>query len=260
MRETNSAPGAPLFAAERQARILDDLIRDGRVEVPDLARRLGVSEPTVRRDLRVLSERGYLLKTHGGAVGLDAPHLGWAARSGLHAEPKARIGAAAARLVEPGQTVILDAGSTVLEMARCLRVRPLTVVTNSLDTAAVLEASPGVSLTLTGGEWDPTVRHLGGPAALAMLALCRADWVFLGVSAVHPSAGVTSVYAENAAVKRAMVAVAERAVVLADGSKIGQVAPHLIARLGSIHALVTDAGAGVAQLEAVGLKAIVADP
>jgi DeoR family transcriptional regulator of aga operon len=92
------------------------------------------------------------------------------------------------------------------------------------------------------------------------LALCRADWVFLGVSAVHPRAGLTSVYAENAAVRRAMVAVSERAVVLADGSKIGQVAPHLIARLDSIHASVTDAGSAVAELEAVGLKPIVADP
>src|SRR6185295_4652010 len=109
-----------MFAEERRKAILARLSREGRVEVPGLTAEFGVSEDTIRRDLRDLAAQGFLQKTHGGAVALDMPNLGWEARSQLLPATKARIGRAAAALVEPGQTLMLDAGLTVLELARQL--------------------------------------------------------------------------------------------------------------------------------------------
>jgi DeoR/GlpR family transcriptional regulator of sugar metabolism len=111
-----------MFAEERRETIVAELTRHGRVEVAELALRLEVSEDTIRRDLRALQAQGYLQKTHGGAVALDTPHLAWSLRARVVPEAKANIGARAAQLVEPGQTVILDAGSTILEMARHLKL------------------------------------------------------------------------------------------------------------------------------------------
>ncbi|MDX2006597.1 MAG: DeoR/GlpR family DNA-binding transcription regulator [Meiothermus sp.] len=249
-----------MFTPERQQRIIAELAAKGRVEVGELVDLLQVSEATVRRDLKALAEQGYLQKTHGGAVGLDTLYLGWNARAGLHAEAKRRIGKTAASLVEPGQTVILDAGSTALEAARFLEARPLTVITNSLDIAQSLEASPQLTLLLTGGEWDPKVRHFGGEAALTTLRLFRADWCFLGVSGVHPKAGITSAYGDNAAVKRAMVTAADRVVALADASKLGEIAPHFVAGLGEVFAVATEDAAKGRELEAAGARLLLAHP
>ncbi len=244
------------FTQERQREILDELTRSGRVEVPSLATEFGVSEATVRRDLAALSAQGYLQKTYGGAVTLDAPKLGWAVRAGLRSEEKARIGAAAVSFIEPSQSVILDAGSTNFELAVRIEVRPLTVITNSLDIAAVFEGDREVALLLTGGEWDPVVRHLNGPPALAMLELCRADWTFLGATGVHSDAGVTSAYLDNAAVKRAMVAASPKTVVMADHTKIGEIGPHFVTSLDKVHAVVTDDRSAAQSLKASGVSVI----
>src|SRR3954454_16455799 len=128
-----------MFAEERRKVILGLLTRDGRVEVSGLASQFGTSEDTIRRDLRDLAAQGFLQKTHGGAVALDVANLAWEARTHLQPAAKVSIGQAAAALVEPGQTVILDAGLTVLEMARQLSVEPLRVITNSLDIAQIME-------------------------------------------------------------------------------------------------------------------------
>ena len=248
-----------MFTPERQGRIVAELATKGRVEVGELVELLQVSEATIRRDLKTLAEQGYLQKTHGGAVALDALHLGWNARATLHAEAKTRIGQSVAPLVQAGQTIILDAGSTALELARKLDIRPLTVITNSLDIALILEASPGLTLLLTGGEWDAKVRHFNGEATLATLRLYRADWCFLGVSGVHAKAGITSVYGENAAVKRAMVAASEQVVALADGSKLGEIAPHFVVGLADIFAVATEDRIKAKKLEAGGARVLLAE-
>ena len=168
-----------MFSQERQRRILSELEQRGRVEVSELAGCFGVSEDTVRRDLKALAGRGYLQKTHGGAAALDPGRMSWAARADLRGDAKAAIGALAATLVQPGQTVLLDAGSTVLELARRLNARPLNVVTNSLDIAALFAADDGVALSLTGGDWDRRSRYFTGVSALE---LPRAAARRLGVS------------------------------------------------------------------------------
>ncbi|MEW6707226.1 MAG: DeoR/GlpR family DNA-binding transcription regulator [Pseudomonadota bacterium] len=230
----------PRFAPERRARILEWLREHGRVEVLDLARMLGVSEHTIRRDLLDLQAQGALQKTHGGAVALDTARLGFEARVGVLPQAKQAIGQAAAERVQPGQTVILDAGSTTLAMARALRARPLTVITNALDVAQLFDRDPRVQLVLTGGTWQAEQRALWGPAVLAQLAACRADWAVPGACALDVRMGVTASDEADAAVKRAMIGAAARTMILADHSKHQSVAPFVVAPWAQVHTLVTD--------------------
>jgi DeoR/GlpR family transcriptional regulator of sugar metabolism len=243
-----------MFAAERQDRILAELVAHGRVTVTALAAAQGVSEDTVRRDLKVLADRGYLQKTHGGAVALDPARMAWTARSDLHTEGKAAIGAAAAPLVSPGQTIFLDAGSTVQELARQLTTRPLTVITNSLDIAAVFADDRQVQLTVTGGDWQPDGRLLTGSATLAALAARRGDWAFLGACSIDPQVGVTAESDTDAQVKRAMAGAARHTVVLADRTKFGSISPYLVAPITDLYAVVTDDAAAADALRAAGLS------
>ena len=229
-----------VFAEERRKAILTLLSGANRVEVPDLAKRFAVSEDSVRRDLRALAAAGFLQKTHGGAVALDIRSLDWQARTEVQATAKTQIGAAAAALVSPREALILDGGLTVLELAKSLTVRPLSVLTNSLDVARQLDRDDQVSLTVTGGQWNPGDRFLGGEHALATLAAHRADWVFLGACALHPEAGMTARHAADASMKRAMLRAGLRPVLLVDHSKFGQVAPHFVGPLTALHAVVTD--------------------
>ncbi|MFC4160891.1 DeoR/GlpR family DNA-binding transcription regulator [Chitinimonas lacunae] len=230
-----------MFAEERRQHILAALTRDGRVEVAALAERFAVSEDTVRRDLNTLAEQGFLQKTHGGAVALATARMDWQSRRSVLTEAKARIGTAAAELVEPHQTLFVDAGLTTLEFVRALQVRPLRIVTNSLDVAQVLADDGEVQLVLSGGEWFGRERHLSGPAALATVRAHRADLAILGACAVHPTLGVTATHPGDAEVKRAMFDGAARRVLLADRGKFDQVAPNFVARLDAFDLLITDA-------------------
>jgi len=247
---------SPRFTAERQRRIAQMLREQGRVEVLELARLLQVSEHTVRRDLLALQGQGLLQRTHGGAVTLDTQRLGLGDRAAVLADAKAAVGRAAAALVEPGQTVVLDAGSTPLAMARALTVRPLTVITSSLDVAALFAGDPQVQIALTGGTWQHANRALWGPAAVAMLANCRADWAVPGACAIDAQLGVSAPDEADAALKRAMIGCARRTLILADHSKLGSTAPFHVAPWAKVHALLIDEP--WAEGEAAGLPIVVA--
>jgi DeoR/GlpR family transcriptional regulator of sugar metabolism len=221
-----------------------------------------VSEDSVRRDLRALSAAGHLQKTHGGAVLLDPARMAWADRQDVAAAAKDAIAVAAASadLVQPGDTVVLDAGSTVLAFARALTVRPLSVITNSLDIALLFEADPEVDLTVAGGRWSRHSRYFTGSATVAALARHRADWAFLGACALHPDAGATSVDADDADAKTAMAQTARRTVVLADSSKHDSVAPHLVLPPSGIDLIVTEDDAAVVRWRAQGVDVLLAAP
>jgi DeoR/GlpR family transcriptional regulator of sugar metabolism len=240
-RFVNLDSQSPRFTAERQRRIERLLREQGRVEVLELARILEVSEHTVRRDLLALQSRGVLQRTHGGAVTLDTSRLDLAARAAVLPQAKAAIGRAAAALVEPGQTLVLDAGSTPLAMARALTVRPLTIITSSLDIAALFADDAEVAIALTGGTWQRANRALWGAAAVSMLAHCRADWAVPGACAIHATLGVSAPDEADAAMKRAMVACARRTLILGDHSKLGNVAAFRVADWSQVHRVVLDA-------------------
>ena len=243
-----------MFSQERQERITEELTRNGRVEVLEMAQRYGVSEHTIRRDLRALSERGLLQKTHGGAVSLNTAQLNWATRSQVLSDTKAGIGERAAALVQAGQTVIIEAGSTTLALAQQLTVRPVTVITNALDVARLFEADAEVNLIVSGGQWNAQTRAFYGLSAQNVMASYRADWTFLGACALHLQTGVTVTSEPDAVIKRAMASAGLRVVVLADHSKRDQVAAHLVLPLDRLDIVVTDRA--WPELEAAGVTVL----
>jgi len=245
-RKTGPPHGeAALFAEERQLAILRRLEAAGKVTVEELAAAFGVSTPTVRSDLSRLEERGLLRRTHGGAIGASSTLFEppFSQREVMHRPEKRAIAALAATLVQEGDTILLDAGTTTCELA--LRLRPfrsLTVVTNSLENASVLMDSPGVQVILVGGLIQPRRRAALGPLAMRFLEPFHVDRAFLAFNGVDAEAGFTVVDFDAADVKRQMMARASEVVVLADSSKIGKTAFAAVAPLAAAHFLITDPG------------------
>jgi len=230
--------------AQRQQELVDWLAHRGRASVAELATRFEVSDDTVRRDLAALAEAGVVQKVHGGAVALDVPAMGRRGRGRVLAGVKRALGRAAAALVEPGMTLMLDAGDSVLAVALSLPEVPLTVITPSLDVAQALADRPGVTLVLAGGLWNPRHRLFEGPLAEALISGCRADLAFLGACSVDAQ-GVTATEAGDAQVKRALVASSGRRVLVADHTKWAGVQPWFVAPLSSFEILFTDRFPGV---------------
>jgi DeoR/GlpR family transcriptional regulator of sugar metabolism len=236
---------SPRFAQERQAQIAQVLREQGRVEVAELALRFGLSEDSIRRDLRLLVTRGLARKTHGGAVALHLAPLPAAERNEVAVGAKRAIAAAALAHVQPHQTLLVDGGSTTLAFAQALRgattLRPLTVLTASFDVLAALVGEPQLNLVLAGGRWEPSTRTFMGAQGIATLQGYRADLALLGACALHPKLGLTSIEAEDAAFKRAMIETSALCIVLADASKLGTVAPHAVCALSALDRVICDA-------------------
>jgi DeoR/GlpR family transcriptional regulator of sugar metabolism len=229
-----------MFTSERQSQILAALRLEGRVEVGELAQQHGVSEHTIRRDLNALEQQGHLQKTHGGAVIINNTQLDWQSRLAVLPASKHQIGTLGASLIQAGQTVILEAGTTTLVLAKSIAARPITIITNSLDIALVYNSQPTVRLLLTGGEWNLESRAFYGAAAQEVLSRHRADWTVLGTCALHPTAGATVTSQNDAAIKRAMLAAGLRHMVLADASKQDTIAAHLVLAVSELDIVVSD--------------------
>jgi DeoR/GlpR family transcriptional regulator of sugar metabolism len=243
--ESASPDDSPRFAQERQARIAATLRDIGRVEVSALAAEYGLSEDTIRRDLRLLASRGLVQKTHGGAVALYTTALPMAQRVDVRATPKRAIAKAAAERVHAHQALFIDGGSTTLALAQILAAtdapRPLTIITAAFDVAALFVNDPTVELVLAGGTWSHATREFFGDQAQATIRAHRADYAFLGACALHQRAGLTSSLAGDAQVKRAMIESAAACAVLADSTKHDLVAPYAVAELREIDLVITDA-------------------
>lgn len=209
---------------------------------------------TVRRDLDVLERQGLVYRVRGGAVSLAAEpeSAGFAARASWQVATKRRIGRAAAELITPGQTVLLDAGTTTAELAGALAGRaPLTVAVLSLQAAERLADQPGIRLLIIGGESRPGERSLVGHLALRMLDELWFDCFLMSVGAVHHELGWSEFAMEDATVKRRAITRAERTVVVADSTKLGVRAFAKVADLNQVAAFVTDREAGGETLTAI---------
>ncbi|MFI7195593.1 DeoR/GlpR family DNA-binding transcription regulator [Nocardia nova] len=232
-----------MLASTRRREIMHRLVTDGYVEAKTLADELGVDASTIRRDLDALERAGQAQRTHGGArpaPGATAK-LPYAMKEGEHLDQKAAIGIAAAARVRDGQTVILDSGSTTYEIARALRNHTgLTVITNDLRIAKHMAETPGVRLLVTGGELLGSVFTLVGERAIAFLSDYTADWAFLGADAVDLEAGITNMNTLEVPLKRAMIAAAAQALVVADSSKFGRRALAKVAGFDEIGGAITD--------------------
>lgn len=219
------------------------LIRDrGVIRVEDLCRQLKVSAATVRRDLDQLERSGAIRRVHGGAVSLDSrlDEPVFADKTSLAAREKRRIAEAALTFIEPGDTIYLDGGSTVLELARLLRERAnLTLVTNSLQAAQEL-AGQGPRLILIGGELRRLSQTLVGPLTRLMLQDLHLDKAFMGTIGFSLKEGLTTTDPGEAFTKELVMEQARRVIVLADSSKAGKVAFARAGRWENVHTLVTD--------------------
>ena len=239
--------------SDRLSRIVEQISANGSVGVADLADSLSVSAATVRRDLALLEEQRLLARTHGGAVAHGVLYeLPLRYRSARHQEEKARIARAAVERVPDGAAVGMTGGTTTTEAARALSDRRgMTVVTNSLSIASELAVRPTLKLVVTGGVARPESYELVGPLAEASLAELNLDVVLIGVDGISAEAGLTTHHEVEAHTNRALISRARRVIVVADSSKVGQVAFARICRLGEVHELITDEAADAGTVAAI---------
>jgi DeoR/GlpR family transcriptional regulator of sugar metabolism len=231
-----------VLVAERRELLLRRLETDGRLVARDLASELGVSEDSVRRDLRDLAAAGLCQRVYGGAVPVSRALVDYAARASVEPESKQRVAARAAALINPGDRVILDGGTTTLALVRALSpTLTATVITHSPTIAAALLDHPGIEILLLGGRIYKHSAVACGAATAEAAAGVSADMFFLGVTGVHPDAGLTTGDAEEAAMKRTLAARAADTYVLASTEKIGAMSPYKVLGLADITAVVTDA-------------------
>jgi DeoR/GlpR family transcriptional regulator of sugar metabolism len=230
------------IAAERRVRIVDLVNRRGILSVTELARQAATSLMTIRRDLTLLDAQGRLRRTHGGAVALAAPpDVPLRRRERLELQSKAVIGRAAATLIHSGETIFLDAGTTVLAMARYLRAnRNLTVVTNSVQVLADLWDRPGLRVVALGGVAQPASGSITGPLAEKALEEIRMDRAFLGTTGITPRWEVSNSDLDLAALQRRILAVARETYLLADHTKFGRTGLAIVSPLKAFTSLITD--------------------
>lgn len=230
-----------MLTAERRQYILERLRLEGKVVASELSAALEVSEDTIRRDLRELAEAGQLQRVHGGALPRSPAIASYEVRQSQATSAKAAIAQAALQLIRDGQVIMLDGGTTTLQVAQQLpRGLRATVITNSPPIAEILADHPCVELVLIGGRLFKQSRVAVGAAATEAIRLVRADLCMLGVCSLHPEAGISVTDLEEAATKRAMIAVSAEVVALADAEKLGTVAPYLVGPIGELTHLVTE--------------------
>lgn len=230
-----------MLTSQRKNEILSMLRQQGQVEAKALAAHYQVSEDTIRRDLREMAAEGLLQRVHGGALLASPAEADLTRRQHIAMPSKAQVAAAAARLIAPGQIVILDGGTTCAELARSLpRDMPLTVVTHSPTIAVALAEHDKVEVVLIGGRLFRHSMVAVGAAALEALSHIRADLYFMGVTGVHPDAGFSTGDFEEAYIKRALSGRAAETVVLASSEKLGVASAYKIGDLGMAASLVVD--------------------
>lgn len=232
-----------MLTSQRKQRILERLRQTGQIVAKELSEELGLSEDTIRRDLRELAAEGLLQRVHGGALPASPAMGDLAFRQNVATEEKKLIGGAAAQMVQPGQVVILDGGTTAVQIARHFAPElKATVVTHSPTIAVELVAHRNIEVILIGGRlFRHSVVAVGAPAIEA-IGRIHADTYFMGVTGVHPRIGLTTGDFEEAHVKRALSASAADTVVLASPEKLNAVSPYVIAPLSEITGMIVAAG------------------
>jgi DeoR/GlpR family transcriptional regulator of sugar metabolism len=204
---------------QRQDQIVRALRTDGAGGVKVLAAQLGVSEATIRRDLEQLHEQGRLTRVYGGALAVDGGDEPFAQVNAVHADEKDRIALHAASLINDGQSMLLDIGTTALKLAQQLHGRSLTVVTSNLAVLEELQNDEQIELVILGGFVRRSYRSLVGYLTEESLRQVHVDWLFLGTSGVRPDGRVMDSTMIEVPVKRAMIEASDRVVLLADATK-----------------------------------------
>ncbi|MEU9862530.1 DeoR/GlpR family DNA-binding transcription regulator [Streptomyces sp. NPDC047971] len=249
-----------MLAAERRDHLLDLLAREGKIVAKDVAAALGISEDSVRRDLRDLAGEGLCQRVYGGALPVSPAVADYRTRQTVAPGGKRKVASVAAGLVRPGGALILDGGTTALAVVHALpRDLACTVITHSPTIAAALLDHPEAEIFLLGGRLFKHSAVACGAAAVEAAQNVSADLCFLGVTGVHPDAGLTTGDAEEAAMKRALAARAADTYILASSEKIGTASRFRVLPWEEISGLITDAapdGPVIEQLTARGVEVL----
>jgi DeoR family fructose operon transcriptional repressor len=229
---------------DRATAIRQILFAQGHLSISRIAEAVGASEPTVRRDLTELEMSGAITRTHGGARIADASasEIEFENREQINLVAKRAIGGAAYARLRPGSAVFLDAGTTTLQLARLIRLRPLPlrIFTNCLPVAQLLMPAPGLTITLLGGTLRKANASMVGALAEAALAELWFDQLFLGVSAVAPDLSIYSADEQEARINQLMLLRTAEPVILTDSSKFGQRFTHRVVPIAGTMQIITD--------------------
>lgn len=231
-----------MLAAERKFRIVEYVKIHRVATIAELAQEFNVHEATIRRDLEEIEQKGLAKRTHGG-VTIDQwtnNEPSFNERAAHQLDQKDRIGKMAASLVEDGDHIIIDSGTTTLHIAKNLVQRSnITVVTNDMNIATELRDAPGIKVIVTGGELYPSSYMLNGMFTDHVLGSLHVQKAFIGIPVIHPKYGLMHPEAQLVPTKKGMIEAAEKIIVVADDSKIGKVSLHTVAPCTSINTLIT---------------------
>lgn len=260
MQETTGG----MMADERRSLIMQIIDSSGRARVQDLARRFSTTSVTIRNDLNELQKRGLLLRSHGGATRPDSRQYEspFQDRVQSHIEAKRRIGVVAASLIQDGEIVILDSGTTTDEIAKQIKNRPrLQIITNGVNIANELLGSRGVHTMILGGTLRNDSASIVGRSTEDMLSQLSADKLFMGGAGCDPDFGISGANLEEAMVNKAMLRIAREAILVADASKFDKRSMSRIATFSEIHTVISDTTMPVAiqdKIRSFGCKLLLA--
>ena len=247
-----------MLTSKRKQLILNVLRRDGQVIAKQLSAQLSLSEDTIRRDLREMAQEGILQRVHGGALPAAQAASDFEARQALVPAEKKAIGRTAAALIRNGQVIFIDGGTTAVQVARNLAPDlRATVVTHSPSVAVELVAHPSVDVVLIGGRLFKHSIVSVGAIAFEAIARIHADIYFMGVTGIHPKAGLSTGDLEEAGIKRAIMSASAETVVLASSEKLAVASPFLVAAATEISGIVVSsvaASAAVAPYRKLGIR------
>lgn len=230
-----------MFVKERQQKILEILNENKSIRVDKVAKLLNVSECTIRRDLKELEQNKLLERTHGGAIIPDRTSFepSFYDKEKEKSKEKVLIGKYAANMIKENDTVILDSGTTTLEIARNIHSENITVITNSVNIAHELCNKKGIELIVTGGNLRPKTRAMVGPITEEMLKKFRVDKAFIGANGISIKDGITTPNFIEAQTKKTMIDVSNEVIVVADSSKFNKRSFAIVESLEKIDSIVT---------------------
>ncbi|MDP4143627.1 MAG: DeoR/GlpR family DNA-binding transcription regulator [Bacillota bacterium] len=230
-----------MFAEERQEKISLLINEEGSIKVNELSSIFNVSEATIRRDLQEMEEKKLLKRTHGGAVKIGITNFepSFFDKKDEKNIEKQSIGRYAAELINDGDTIILDSGTTTLEIAKNITAKNITVVTNSIDIAAEISNRDGVELIVAGGTLRFNTRSMVGHLCEGVFKNFRVDKAFIGANGISINQGITTPNFTEAQAKKAMMNSANKIIIVADSSKFENVCLSVICKVSSITSIIT---------------------
>lgn len=230
-----------MLTTQRKAYLLKMLQERGEIVAKEVSEQLELSEDTIRRDLRELAAEGKLQRVHGGALPASPAVADFAARQQIAPNGKVMVGRAAAALVREGQVVILDGGTTTLQLAKHLPPDlKATVVTHSPTIAVALQEHPTLEVILIGGRLFKHSVVTVGAMAVDAISRIHADTYFMGITGIHPKTGLTTGDLEESHIKRALMASAAETYALVTAEKVNAASPYVIASLSDIDGVIVE--------------------